>query len=262
MAALNADLSALMRGPSTARGLPGELVAMLGPAAEDLTDPVAPVISIITPAGAILANDAVVFRVTDDKEVLALIEASVVFTPSGYAEVVYSGGAFAGQFSTSTNTAIAGGVELAARQSGGWWENFTLRVTASDPSGNLVTASRAYTVTNAPGVPGSGAGPSPNPPIVSAVTPDLAARILPDTELGFTVTDADGDLHSVMVFALFDDGSYEVIHDGTSFAPRYLQNSVRVAVVNGFRYRLRRVGGWPTAPRLRVAAFDTSLNEL
>lgn len=73
------------------------------------------------------------------------------------------------------------------------------------------------------------------------------------------VTDVDGDLDEVWLLARFADGTYDVVHDGTAFAHRYA-DSTRQVVSGGFRYSVRRAGGWPSSFTFKARSFDLEGN--
>lgn len=99
------------------------------------------------------------------------------------------------------------------------------------------------------------------PPEVEITSPPPYSAILPTTPLRVRVTDGTG-LRRVMLLAEFAGSRvYEVVHDGTQFAPLYRSASVRQSIANGYQYELRRSGGWPGSPTLRVAAIDVAGNE-
>lgn len=51
---------------------------------------------------------------------------------------------------------------------------------------------------------------------------------------------------------------YEVIYDGAAFAPLYAAQSSILSISGGYRFRLRRAGGWLGAPTILVKAIDTA----
>lgn len=107
--------------------------------------------------------------------------------------------------------------------------------------------------------------PPPTPdttaPVVANVTPAANTEIEADTPVQFDVTDDSGEFHSLFVVASFPaTGDQEVIHDGTTFAPRYVASSVRTVISGGFQYTVLRTGGWPNAPTIRVFPVDSSGN--
>lgn len=103
--------------------------------------------------------------------------------------------------------------------------------------------------------------PDTTPPVVTLVSP-TDGEVSADTPVVFDVTEegVEGfcELFVWVVFA--SDGSSEVIHDGDSFATRYVGLSARSTVTGGFRYTVRRSEGWPSSPRVRVKVIDTAGN--
>lgn len=110
--------------------------------------------------------------------------------------------------------------------------------------------------------------PDTTPPVVSNVSPVALTNIQPTTEVSFDVTDETG-LVCVMVYVLYPDlGDAELVHDGATYMPRFISLSTRVPIVDGFRYTLRRSGGWKVAPGvaqpnidIRIRALDAAGNE-
>lgn len=107
------------------------------------------------------------------------------------------------------------------------------------------------------------------PPVIPDTTPPVVTLIEPTdgeveaaTAVIFDVTEESVDgLCEVFVWAEFAaDGSAEVIHTGDQFATRYLGLSARTAITGGFRYTVRRSGGWPSNPRIQVKAIDRGGN--
>lgn len=96
-------------------------------------------------------------------------------------------------------------------------------------------------------------------PSVSGVTPAGGATLVPTSTVQLDVTDAGGFRRVLLVAEL--PTSQEVIHNGAAFTATY-QESTRTAITNGWRYVVRRVGGWPRGSwTLRPYAIDTSGNE-
>lgn len=96
-------------------------------------------------------------------------------------------------------------------------------------------------------------------PTVTLVSPPVG-RINRHDALTVDVTDLSG-FARVVVMAMFpsSSGPWEVVHDGLTFGPGYT-GSTRTAIANGFRYILRRQGGWFADPTLRVIAIDAKGN--
>lgn len=104
-----------------------------------------------------------------------------------------------------------------------------------------------------------GAAPGGSPPVVTLVAP-LAGSL--DVAGAIVVDVTDSSLLRVMLVARFESlGIEEVIHQGDRFSPAYAGSSSRAAIVNGWRYTLRRGTGWPAAPTIDTYAFDTSGTE-
>lgn len=95
-----------------------------------------------------------------------------------------------------------------------------------------------------------------SPPVVSNVSPPSGQPILPDTPLQFDITDADGFVLIIPMIMLDPYRLPEPVTDNlTAFTPLYVA-STRVAITDGFRYTLRRKGGWTTQPELVIWAVD------
>lgn len=69
------------------------------------------------------------------------------------------------------------------------------------------------------------------------------------------VVDFDG-LQALVVTAEFASGAYEVVHDGDNFADRYAAGSTRVTIAGGYRFTVRRGGGWFDDVTIHVLAVD------
>lgn len=95
-----------------------------------------------------------------------------------------------------------------------------------------------------------------SPPIVTFVQPPPGQPIRsPGTTVIIDVQDPQG-LAALCMLVEFDSGAYEVIHDGVDFASRYLNESSRQAIANGFRFIIKRAGGWFDNATFRVLAVD------
>lgn len=105
-----------------------------------------------------------------------------------------------------------------------------------------------------------GGGGDPVAPTVENITPAAGSPISSGTTLGFDVVD-NVALRRVVVLARFVGGAQDVVHDGDAFAATYARGSTRTAIAGGWRYRIRRVGGWPSSPSILPLAVDTSGNE-
>lgn len=104
-----------------------------------------------------------------------------------------------------------------------------------------------------------GASKSP-PPVVTLVSP-AQGNVDPSTPIVVDVTDVGG-FHSIIVTARLPlSARNEVVYDGV-FDDVY-GGSTRAAITNGFRFTIRRNGGWPPgAVDLKVRAVDTDAQEI
>lgn len=102
---------------------------------------------------------------------------------------------------------------------------------------------------------GSGAGADVTHPEVVNISPSPGGIILPDTYVVFDVVD-ETRVSDVVVYVDIS-GRWEVIFGGSykGFAPGYGLSSV-VAIAGGFRFSLRRGGGWSSRPTFSVLGFD------
>ncbi len=100
-------------------------------------------------------------------------------------------------------------------------------------------------------------------PAISNVSPAEMSELEEDTTIGFDVTDA-GTLALVLVYVVLPSGDTEVIHDGSDFTARYGAESTRETITDGWRFAVRRNGGWPLSQggtlSIRVSASDAGGN--
>lgn len=99
-------------------------------------------------------------------------------------------------------------------------------------------------------------------PTVFNATPAPGSTVAPGDQLGFDVTDVDSGFRRIITSARYPNkGLWEIIHDGTAFAPFFV-GSTRSAIGDGFRYRCVRTGGWPdTQVAFRIYAIATDGDE-
>lgn len=101
------------------------------------------------------------------------------------------------------------------------------------------------------------------PPTVTFVSP-LSGTLIDITDsLIFDVTDDSGSLGRVLVVVVDSaTAEQELAFDGSAFTARFLALSTQTAITNGYRFSLRRTGGWPAGSNLtvRVFAVDPSGN--
>jgi hypothetical protein len=105
-----------------------------------------------------------------------------------------------------------------------------------------------------------------DPPAITFVTP--VSEITKDQPIVVDVYDDNNAYRRIILMVtFFESGQGDWIHDGDSFSPFYIANSTRSVIPGGFRYTLRRSGGWPqkvgktTLMKWRVLAIDTEGNE-
>jgi hypothetical protein len=200
-------------------------------------------------------GDPIAFEVTDPDGNLARVIVTVEF-PWG-SEVIHNGDGFSPAYDDgSTRTAIANGYAFSLERDVGWGgPAMTIGIYAADTTGQEATpTSYAFTVSD-PVLPDTIA------PEVENVSPTEGTPIARTDPIFFDVTDDSGAFRRIIVAADFADGSSEVVHDGDNFTARYAQTSAREPIAGGFRYRVRRTGGWPYGPSVRAFAYDPSGNE-
>ena len=106
------------------------------------------------------------------------------------------------------------------------------------------------------------APPVPVPPSVENVSPAVASVVTPNDPIAFDVIAPDG-LRRTIICVDFSgsDKPPELAHDGDIFRIGYA-DSTRTPITAGFRYVLRRSGGWLAAPKPLVFSFDITGQEL
>lgn len=239
-------------------------VSATASSAYTLTDPpAAPVVGNFSPTDGdtTTRTGTITIDVTDDEGRTAIALVSISATLSdGSVRTVYNGAGFEADFSASSRSDITDGYRYTiAHASPGWpSETLAFRVVAMDTQGR-VTTSTSYNLTVSD--PPEPVVPDTTPPQVTNITPANGATIARAAAVEFDVTDDTG-LAAVIVMVLYPDtGDYEVAHDGTTFAPRFVSKSTRTAISGGYRFKLVRTGGWPSAPTVRVKPIDTAANE-
>lgn len=112
-----------------------------------------------------------------------------------------------------------------------------------------------------------GPEPLPPPPAPDTTLPEIANFLPPagtgianDQAIQFDVTDESG-VAAVVLLASFPDGSVEVVHDNIGFRGKYIGGvNTRASIANGYRFTVRRLGGWIASPTFEVLSVDTSGN--
>ena len=98
-------------------------------------------------------------------------------------------------------------------------------------------------------------------PEVKNFVPPIGTAIGRTDFVQFDVTDDTSEFTFICIIARFANGVCECVWDGDSFSPRYLAGSSRVAIECGFRFTVRRTGGWISTPIvLETIAIDRGCN--
>lgn len=98
-------------------------------------------------------------------------------------------------------------------------------------------------------------------PVVTLVSPSVLEALDRDTAVVIDVTD-NVALGRVLVVAQLESlGVEELVHNGDRFAAAFSGSSSRVAIAGGWRYTVRRGGGWAAPPTLTVYAVDATGTE-
>ena len=105
-----------------------------------------------------------------------------------------------------------------------------------------------------PGIP-----PDTTPPTIAVVSPVAGASIATDTAFVVDVTDAIGLGLVVLTVEQPAGGPHEVVWLRDAFASTYVA-STRTAIANGYRFTIRRAGGWYASPTFHVEAIDLGGN--
>lgn len=93
------------------------------------------------------------------------------------------------------------------------------------------------------------------PPTVTVVSPALGQPIPRNVAFVVDVTD-NGTVGSVLYAEFESSRLSELVWKADRFTFRYAKLSTRTAISGGYRYSLRREGGWPSAPTFGVIAWD------
>lgn len=96
-------------------------------------------------------------------------------------------------------------------------------------------------------------------PVIGSFDPAVGTPLERNDPVSFSVTDETA-LRRVAIFVTHNDQTL-VVHDGDSFRGEFSNYSSRAVILNGWRYSVRRNGGWITAATFEVIAIDTSGNE-
>lgn len=217
--------------------------------------PAAPTIGTWSPsAGALSRTDDVSFAVTCADGFASILVWAVL--ADGTTVMVYDGASLGAQVnagSSITGTSTSKTITVVC-DSPGWTDDYTLHVRATSTLGLTATATQAYTLTDAP----APSTPDTTAPTVTLVAP-LGGELARTDPVVVDVTD-DVAFAAVFVWVVYPNGTTDVVYDGTNFTASYVGASKQESITDGYRYTLRRAGGWPYAPTVRVAPIDSSGN--
>lgn len=188
--------------------------------------------------------------------VATLLEVVIYATyGSGAVDLIYDGTGFHGDYATtSARTAIADGYAFDIGPAPQWEEeDLVVTIVATDVLGRQSTTDYALTITDPPAVDTSA-------PVVANPYPSPGSKVASDQEIGADVTD-DGAFRRIVVVAKFTGYPNEEVYDGQDFAPWYASSSTATPITGGFRFRVKRHGGWPSAPSLKFIPIDQSGKE-
>lgn len=97
------------------------------------------------------------------------------------------------------------------------------------------------------------------PPVVALIEPADGGELDRFAAVVLEVTDETA-LGRVFVVARYPTlGVEEVVHQGDRFAALYTGASSRASIAGGYRYSVRRNGGWPAPPVLTVYAPNAAV---
>lgn len=194
-------------------------------------------------------TQTIAVTVTDDTALEQVVITAEL--ADGTVLAVYDGTTFVGAFAAGST--LVGNVYTIAYDAPGWPSaSVEVHVLAVDTSGNSAAGSASYTITNPPAPPDAAA------PTVALVSPADGSAIARTTPIVVDVTDASA-FAAIFVWVVYPNGSTDVVHDGEGFAAAF-GTSTRAGISGGYRYTLRRAGGWPAAPTVRVRPVDAAGN--
>ncbi len=98
-------------------------------------------------------------------------------------------------------------------------------------------------------------------PAVSNQSPPSGTPLALTASVSFNVTDDSGLRRVMLTVRQSGVGIEEVAYNGNVFVGFYAGVSTLQSIAGGYRFTLRRRGGWQGGPTFTVYAFDTSGNE-
>lgn len=97
-------------------------------------------------------------------------------------------------------------------------------------------------------------------PVINNFVPAVGTNIARTDPVQFDVTDETG-IAAVFIIARYNDGTSECVWSDNNFQARFLAGSSRVEITDGYRFVIRRTGGWLNTPIIiDISVVDTSGN--
>lgn len=96
-------------------------------------------------------------------------------------------------------------------------------------------------------------GGDTTPPTIGNISPALGSTLQATDPISFDLTDNSGQF-ALRVLLASAGALYELVHDGTAFSALYSQSTVE-PITNGYRYTIRRNGGWRPGVPLKIRAL-------
>jgi len=97
-------------------------------------------------------------------------------------------------------------------------------------------------------------------PVINNFVPAVGTDIARTDPVQFDVTDETG-IAAVFIIARYNDGTSECVWSDNNFQARFLAGSSRVEITDGYRFVIRRTGGWLNTPIIiDISVVDTSGN--
>lgn len=108
-------------------------------------------------------------------------------------------------------------------------------------------------------VSSGGGGGESEPPVIAMVTPD-GSTIDATEAVGITITDNVGVTSLFVVVKFSEFGVWELVHNGTNFAPRFAGASSFGGTIDNLSISIVCPDGWPAPPTFQIYAADASGN--
>ena len=168
------------------------------------------------------------------------------FAEKGKYDLTLAGSFFdqLGAFVVAVDGVVASSLILAKTVLNVWEEQVTTHPTAGTMGGLLGTIGSTDVT----------------PPVVALLSPGPGSTITATTPLEFQVTDPTG-LRLVIAAISFQNGSTEMVYDGSSLRAPYTKYSSVTSISTGLHFIVRRDSSWPATPKLEVYATDVRGNE-